>query len=83
MSPELETLDQLLSDDLPITMIRQLFPDQPRFEHSIGMMLASGEIELIDSAGNVLSNWLWSKICSEKEQAICMRLTPFGAGKIG
>ena len=31
MSPELETLDQLLGGDLPLTVIRKLFPDAERF----------------------------------------------------
>jgi hypothetical protein len=46
MSPELETLDQLSGGDLPLTVIRGLFPDEERCTRAILAMLKAGELRL-------------------------------------
>ena len=47
MSPELETLDQLLGGDLPIAVIRGLFDDDSHFAHAVEAMLCEMEIRLL------------------------------------
>ena len=50
MSPELETLDQLQCSDMPIGVIRGLYPNPNRFVAASVAMLRAGEIRLtVDS----------------------------------
>jgi hypothetical protein len=41
-SPELETLDQLLGGDLPLTTIRELYPNDAAFLQGVLGLLKSG-----------------------------------------
>ena len=42
MSPEIETLDQLLGGEMPLSAIRQLYPDQSGFEgEMLGLLVVA------------------------------------------
>ena len=52
MSLELETLDQLLGGQMPVAVIRLIFPSDERFQQAMLGLLAGGDIELVDG-GNL------------------------------
>jgi hypothetical protein len=47
MSPELETLDQLLGGDLPLEVIRNLYPDEEAFRQGVLGLLSCGDVCLL------------------------------------
>jgi hypothetical protein len=52
MSPELETLDQLLGGDMPLAVVCGLFDNGERFARSVAAMLHAGEVRLyVDGVG--------------------------------
>jgi hypothetical protein len=46
MSPELETLDQLLGGKLPLVAILKLYPDQQAFQRGVVGLLCAGDVRL-------------------------------------
>lgn len=65
MSPELETLDQLLGGDLPLAVIRGLFADEDRFSRAIAAMLDAGEVRLLNGDGSEVPRWQWHESLSK------------------
>jgi hypothetical protein len=61
MSPELETLDQLLGGDLPLAVIRGLFDDGERFARAVAAMLYAGEVRLYVD-GDEAPRWRWAEV---------------------
>jgi len=57
MSPELETLDQLVGGPLTLAVVRRLYPDTRRFNVGILSMLESGDITMVDAAGQPIPTW--------------------------
>ncbi len=57
MSPELETLDQLLGGPLTLAVVRKLHPDTRRFNVGILSMLESRGIAMVDAAGQPIPTW--------------------------
>lgn len=62
MSPELETLDQLLGGNLGLQVIRALFGDHKSFEGAVIAMLEAGEIRLLLSDGQEAPRWRWRDV---------------------
>ena len=85
MNPELETLDQLLGGDLPLTVIRSLFDDDSRFARAIRMMLDDGEVQLLTSDGDKVERWRWPDVLAPMADKSGYRLdiTSLGAKRIG
>lgn len=79
MSPELETLDQLASGDLPISVIRSLFEDDNRFIRGITAMLAVGEIRLLDTTGESVPEWRWRDVLISGTDTSRLVITDKGA----
>ncbi len=59
MSPDLETLEQLLGGDLPIAVIRGLFDNDSHFARAIEAMLCEMEIRLLNSDDSEVPKWRW------------------------
>jgi hypothetical protein len=57
MSPELETLDQLISGELPLLVIRRLFADDEWFVQGILAMLESGQVRLLAQDSSDVPAW--------------------------
>ncbi len=57
MSPELETLDQLLTGDMQLLVIRKLFNDDAHFRTALMRMADAGDIELLDENDRPLPLW--------------------------
>lgn len=53
MSPERETLDQLLGGDMPLKIIRRLYPDDTAFADGIQGLLRNGDVRLLSEGAEV------------------------------
>ena len=62
LSPELETLDQLLGGDLPLAVICGLFGDDARFAQGILAMLDAGDVRLLAADGVQVPRWQWPEV---------------------
>ncbi len=80
MSPEMETLDQLLGGDMTLTLVRGLFENRERFVRAIAAMLDAGEVSLVDSDGTVLPRWLWRGVLAGEPEGAELRLSITDAG---
>jgi hypothetical protein len=81
MSPELETLDQLLGGDLPIGIIRSLYPSGESFVVAIIQMLRAGEVRLITAGGEVPQRQWNSTLLNDGAHA-WLSITPKGTQRI-
>jgi hypothetical protein len=81
MSPELETLDQLLGGDMSLTIVRELFENQERFARAIAAMLDAGEVRLVDSDGTELPRWRWREVIAGDTEGADLRLSITDAGE--
>ncbi len=61
MSLVLETLDQLLCSDMPLSVIRGLYPDDGTFAVAIHSLLRNGDIRLF-SDGSEVPEWRWREL---------------------
>ena len=68
MSPELETLDQLLGGDLTLAVIRGLFETDEGFVRAILAMLDAEEI-LLYADGIEAPRWRWREMLSARGQS--------------
>lgn len=83
LSPELETLDQLLGGDLPLAVVRGLYPDPTSFRAGILAQLATGDVELIGSDGKLVPKWRWREALESQESGkLRVKLTKQGARTI-
>jgi hypothetical protein len=65
MTPELETLDQLLGGDLPLRVIRDLYPDADRFKRGVLGLLSCGDVRLLDTDKSEVPAWRWRELFAE------------------
>ena len=65
-SPETETLDQLLGGDLPLTVIRGLYPDDAAFLRGVLGLLNSGEVRLFGAGKPDVPSWYWRELFQGK-----------------
>jgi hypothetical protein len=83
MSPELETLDQLLGGDLPLPIIRGLFGEESRFVRAIEAMLEAGEVRLIEGDDTDVSRWRWREVLTTPAANTRLSITEAGVRRIG
>jgi hypothetical protein len=57
MSPELETLDQLLGGDLPLIIIKQLYADGAAFARGVQGLLDGGDVQLLSDDRVEVPRW--------------------------
>ena len=62
LSPELETLDQLLGGDLPLSAIRSLYPDDAAFMRGMLGLLNNGDVRLFGSGKPDVPSWHWREL---------------------
>jgi hypothetical protein len=86
MSPELETLDQLLGGDLTLAVVRGLFETDVRFVRAVLAMLDAGEIRLYAN-GVEVPRWRWREMLSAPGQSGLaeprLTITEAGGRRIG
>jgi len=73
MSPELQTLDQLLGGDMSLSVTRQLYPDDAAFVRGIHGLLAGGDVRLLRGA-EVVPEWRWRQILCKENDFSSLRL---------
>jgi hypothetical protein len=87
MSPELETLDQLLGGDLPLAVVRGFFEGDARFARAVAAMLHAGEVRLhVD--GIEVPRWRWREVLSSTQEqsgpaGARLAITEAGVRRIG
>jgi hypothetical protein len=87
MSPELETLDQLLGCELSLGVISALFPSREEFEKSVLELLRNGDVLLINSEDKEVPNWRWRELFSDSGthqelESPRLKITPLGVRRI-
>lgn len=84
VSPELETLDQLLGGDMPLAVIRRVYSDAAHFSRGLAGLLAAGEVSLVAADGSVVPAWQWRVVlATDPPPSMAVSLTPAGAQRIG
>jgi hypothetical protein len=86
LSPELETLDQLLGGDLRLEVVARLFPSHEAFQRGIIGLLSSGDVVLVAQAEEIPS-WRWKQLFSHElvpseTESISVKITAEGVRKI-
>ena len=87
MSPELDTLDQLLGGDMELSVIRGLYDSGERFARAVEAMLHAGEVTLLaDGVG--VPRWRWIEVLAvAREQGdpneAWLSITDAGVRQIG
>lgn len=85
MSPELDTLDQLLGGDMPLPLIRVQYPDDARFARGLLWLLHAGEVRLVGDDGTELPLWRCREVLVDPDTRGRMRvvITRAGVSRIG
>lgn len=65
MSPELETLDQLLGGVLSLDIILRLYPDTEAFQRGVHGLLSGGDVRLLTDEGVEVPPWRWRELFIE------------------
>jgi len=85
-APELETLDQLLGGDMPLTVIAKLYSSPEAFRTGVRELLSCGDVLLLDSEGNGVPTWRWREVfdlsSAEHLGKFQLRVTPQGAKRV-
>jgi len=81
MSPELETLDQLLGGSLQLAVIRGLYSDDFAFARGIHGLLAAGDVRLSDGATEV-PQWQWGQALAGDLAGLRLDITSAGSRRI-
>jgi hypothetical protein len=81
MSPELETLDQLLGGDMPLAVIRTVYPDLNRFTGGMMGLLKDGQVRLFEG-GVEVSSWRWREALSGSLADFRVQITDKGITQI-
>jgi hypothetical protein len=82
VSPELETLDQLLGGDLPLPVVRTFFGDGDRFVRAFTAMLEGGELRLVEADGTDVSKWRWREVLNATDPSTRVAITKAGTKRI-
>ena len=86
-SPELETLDQLLSGELSLTALRTVYPNDDAFVRGLRGLLVSGDVLLLTPEKNKVPDWQWEEafrrgITHSEMKDYYLSITPQGARRI-
>ena len=87
MSPELETLDQLLCGELSLVIISKLYSDTDRFLRGVHGLLSEGHVCLFTSAGVEVPAWRWRQLFLEgtvvdEIESFRLEITEHGARRV-
>jgi hypothetical protein len=87
LTPELETLDQLLAGDLRLAVIRELYPDDVAFLRGVLGLLNCGDACLLSDDQDEIPMWQWRQLFNEgaalkRLVELNLRITEQGARRI-
>ncbi|HTD21075.1 MAG TPA: hypothetical protein VK738_00310 [Terriglobales bacterium] len=88
LSLELETLDQLLGGDLPLTLIRELYPNAQAFMQGTFGLLSNGDVRLLTIDEAEVPKWRWRElfvngVVMNELENMKLKITDKGAKRIG
>jgi hypothetical protein len=87
MSPELETLDQLLGSDLSLAVILRLYPDATAFKRGVLGLITAGDVCLFTIDDIEVPFWRCRELfvngtVMQEMECMKLRITPQGARRI-
>jgi hypothetical protein len=87
MSPELETLDQLLGNDLPLGIVLRIYPDDSAFKRGVLGLITSGDVSLFTNDDVEVPSWRLRELFEDgtvmqQMGRMKLRITPQGARRI-
>ena len=87
MSPELETLDQLLGSDLSLAVVLRLYPDARAFKLGVLGLIACGDVCLLSSDDREVPLWHCRELFADETvmqevEQMKLRITAQGALRI-
>ena len=84
MTPELETLDQLLGGDMALTTIRGLYPHDDACRDGILGLLRGGDVQLLGPDNLEIPRWRWPALFANDKawSGLVLRLTEQGLARI-
>jgi hypothetical protein len=87
LTPELETLDQLLTGDLPLAIIRKIYPDDQAFMRGVFALLRCGDVRLLSRDKDDIPEWQWRELFDEgtaldRLDELSLHITERGAQRI-
>jgi hypothetical protein len=87
MSAEPEALDQLLGGELPLRVIRSLYPDADTFKRGVLALLTSGDVRLLMIDRTDVATWRWKDMflngsVMEELGNLNLKITQQGARRI-
>jgi hypothetical protein len=87
MSPELETLDQLLGSDLLLGVVLRLYPDASAFKRGVLGLITCGDVCLFTIDYIKVPSWRCSELfvdgtVMQELERMKLRITPQGARRI-
>lgn len=87
MSPELETLDQLLGGDLSLAIIQQVYPSIDAFKQGVLGLLNGGDVCVLEADGAIVAEWRWRQLFGENSlpydpSQLKLRLTAQGVRRV-
>ena len=86
MSPERETLDQLLTGSMSLRIVRALHPNDRAFATSIHALMRNGDV-LLTLEGVEVPRWQWRELfeaggVTQELQRFALALTEQGARRV-
>jgi len=86
LSPELETLDQLLGGDVPLSVIRTIFPDDDACFRGVASLVRGGDVLLLNE-GDPVPEWRVRELLDDRTvvgsmEDFSLHLTNQGASRI-
>jgi len=87
MSPELETLDQLLGNDLPLGIVLRIYPDESAFKRGVLGLITGGDVNLFTNDDVEVPSWRYRELFDDgivmlQMERMKLRITPQGARRI-
>lgn len=85
MIPELDLLEQLLGDDIPLSRGVNLFPSLAAAQKAILAQVCEGNLEVLDADYSPVPRWKWDSWCRSESEwmivapTVILRVTDKGA----
>jgi hypothetical protein len=87
VSPELESLDQLLGGDTSLATIRGIFADDQALQRAVYALLKAGEVRLVTRDQVTVPSWRWRELfvdgnITHELLAFRLQITVQGASRV-
>jgi hypothetical protein len=87
MSPELETLDQLLGGNLTLAVVRTFYSDEHAFARGVLGLVSCGDVRLLTTKGVEVPTYQWRELfiggaVTGRVDELQLEITDQGAQKV-